>query len=76
MEETGAQVTCHADERASASANGSLQNMRTWWIRASDLFGRWRITRDKQRQVKSARRDKREAEELQRVRDGNIFRGF
>jgi hypothetical protein len=50
--------------------------MRTWRIRASDLFRRWRVSRDQQRQVKSARRDKREAEELQRVRDGNKFRGL
>jgi hypothetical protein len=65
-----------ADERASASATGNLQDMRTWWIRASDLLRRWRMTRDRQRQIKSARRDKRQAEELQRVRDGNNLRGF
>jgi hypothetical protein len=65
----------HADVRASASADGNLQNMRTWWIKASDLLGRWRVTRDRQRQVKSARRDRLEAEELQRARDG-INRGF
>jgi hypothetical protein len=50
--------------------------MRGWRIRAADLFRRWRITRDRRRQVKSARRDRREAEELQRVRDGNDARGF
>jgi hypothetical protein len=34
------------------------------------------MARDQRRQVKRARQDRRQAEELQRVRDGNNFRGF
>jgi hypothetical protein len=50
--------------------------MRAWWNRASDLFGRWRAGRDQRRQAKYAVRDAREAEELQRTRDGVRYRGF
>ena len=44
--------------------------MRTWRIKASELFTHWRITRDRRIQARNAVRDKRAAEELDREREG------
>lgn len=49
---------------------GYLLGMSTWSHRAVELFRWWQVARDRRRQARFALRDRREADELERVRTG------
>ena len=48
--------------------------MRNRWVRMSELFQKWRLTRYRVNAAKAELRDQRQAEELEQAREGVRFR--